>query len=32
MWFLSWKRWVHGSAMHAVVKADRHGSRFVRRT
>ena len=30
MWFLSWKRWVRGSALHAVVHAGPRGSRFVR--
>jgi lipoprotein-anchoring transpeptidase ErfK/SrfK len=30
MWFLPWRRWLHGSALHAYVRAGRHGSRFVR--
>ncbi len=30
MWFLSWKQWVRGSALHAVVHAGPRGSRFVR--
>jgi lipoprotein-anchoring transpeptidase ErfK/SrfK len=30
MWFLSWKQWVHGSALHAAVRAGPHGSRFVK--
>jgi lipoprotein-anchoring transpeptidase ErfK/SrfK len=30
MWFLSWKRWLHGSALHKAVRAAPHGSRFVR--
>jgi lipoprotein-anchoring transpeptidase ErfK/SrfK len=30
MWFLSWKKWVRGSALHRAVVAGRHGSRFVR--
>jgi lipoprotein-anchoring transpeptidase ErfK/SrfK len=29
MWFLSWKQWVRGSALHATVRAGPHGSRFV---
>jgi lipoprotein-anchoring transpeptidase ErfK/SrfK len=30
MWFLSWKKWVRGSALRKAVVAGRHGSRFVR--
>jgi lipoprotein-anchoring transpeptidase ErfK/SrfK len=30
MWFLSWKQWVRGSALHAAVRAGPHGSRFVK--
>lgn len=30
MWFLSWKQWLHGSALHSEVHAGAHGSRFVR--
>jgi lipoprotein-anchoring transpeptidase ErfK/SrfK len=30
MWFLSWKQWVRGSAVHRAVRAGPHGSRFVR--
>ncbi len=30
MWFLSWKQWVRGSALHAAVHAGPHGSRFVK--
>jgi lipoprotein-anchoring transpeptidase ErfK/SrfK len=30
MWFLPWKRWVHGSALHEQVRAGPRGSRFVR--
>lgn len=30
MWFLSWKKWLRGSALHRAVVAGRHGSRFVR--
>ncbi len=30
MWFLNWKRWVHGSALRAAVKVGPHGSQFVR--
>jgi lipoprotein-anchoring transpeptidase ErfK/SrfK len=30
MWFLPWKRWVRGSALHAVVRTGPHGSAFVR--
>jgi lipoprotein-anchoring transpeptidase ErfK/SrfK len=29
MWFLSWRRWLHGSALHAAVRAGPHGSTFV---
>jgi lipoprotein-anchoring transpeptidase ErfK/SrfK len=29
MWFLPWRRWVHGSALHAIVRAGPHGSTFV---
>jgi lipoprotein-anchoring transpeptidase ErfK/SrfK len=29
MWFLSWKKWKRGSALHKAVVAGRHGSRFV---
>ena len=29
MWFLSWKRWVRGSALHKAVRAGPHGSTFV---
>ncbi len=28
MWFLPWKRWLHGSALHEAVRVDRHGSTF----
>ena len=28
MWFLSWKKWKRGSALHKAVVAGRHGSRF----
>ncbi len=28
MWFLPWKRWVHGSALHKVVRTGPHGSTF----
>jgi lipoprotein-anchoring transpeptidase ErfK/SrfK len=31
MWFLSWKKWRRGSALHRAVVAGPHGSRFVRR-
>jgi lipoprotein-anchoring transpeptidase ErfK/SrfK len=31
MWFLSWKRWVRGSALHRAVLTGRRGSRFVSR-
>lgn len=30
MWFLSWRQWLRGSALHAQVKAGPDGSRFVR--
>jgi lipoprotein-anchoring transpeptidase ErfK/SrfK len=30
MWFLSWRQWRRGSALHEVVLAGPHGSRFVR--
>jgi lipoprotein-anchoring transpeptidase ErfK/SrfK len=29
MWFLSWKRWVRGSALHKAVRAGPQGSTFV---
>jgi lipoprotein-anchoring transpeptidase ErfK/SrfK len=29
MWFLPWKRWVRGSALHEAVHAGPHGSTFV---
>jgi lipoprotein-anchoring transpeptidase ErfK/SrfK len=29
MWFLPWKRWVHGSALRAVVRTGPRGSTFV---
>jgi lipoprotein-anchoring transpeptidase ErfK/SrfK len=29
MWFLSWKKWMRGSALHKVVRAGPHGSTFV---
>ncbi len=29
MWFLSWKRWARGSALHKAVQAGPHGSAFV---
>jgi lipoprotein-anchoring transpeptidase ErfK/SrfK len=29
MWFLSWKRWLRGSALHKAVRAGPGGSRFV---
>ena len=29
MWFLHWKRWVRGSALHKAVRAGPHGSRFI---
>ena len=30
MWFLSWKQWVHGSALHEAVLAGPHGSTPIR--
>lgn len=30
MWFLSWKRWLRGSALHLAVRSGPKGSRFVR--
>jgi lipoprotein-anchoring transpeptidase ErfK/SrfK len=30
VWFLSWKRWLRGSALHRAVRAGPNGSRFVR--
>jgi lipoprotein-anchoring transpeptidase ErfK/SrfK len=29
MWFLSWKEWARGSALHMAVRTSRHGSTFV---
>jgi lipoprotein-anchoring transpeptidase ErfK/SrfK len=29
MWFLTWKQWLHGSAVHAAVRTGPHGSTFV---
>ena len=29
MWFLSWKRWLRGSALHEAVRAGPHGRTFV---
>jgi lipoprotein-anchoring transpeptidase ErfK/SrfK len=29
MWFLSWRRWLRGSALHMAVRAGPSGSRFV---
>ena len=29
MWFLPWRRWVRGSALHEAVRADPHGSTFI---
>ncbi len=29
MWFLSWRSWLRGSALHEAVVAGRHGSTFV---
>jgi lipoprotein-anchoring transpeptidase ErfK/SrfK len=26
MWFLSWKRWLRGSALHDAIRVNRHGS------
>ena len=31
VWFLSWKRWLRGSALHQAVRAGPHGSTFVSR-
>jgi lipoprotein-anchoring transpeptidase ErfK/SrfK len=31
VWFLSWKRWLRGSALHEAVHAGPHGSKFVHR-
>ena len=28
MWFLRWRRWLHGSALHEAVRVNRHGSTF----
>ena len=28
MWFLPWKRWLHGSALHEAVRVNRRGSIF----
>ena len=28
MWFLPWKRWLHGSALHEAVRINRRGSTF----
>ena len=28
MWFLPWKRWLHGSSLHQAVRINRHGSTF----
>jgi lipoprotein-anchoring transpeptidase ErfK/SrfK len=30
MWFLPWKRWLHGSSLHQAVRVNRHGSIFFR--
>jgi lipoprotein-anchoring transpeptidase ErfK/SrfK len=30
MWFLPWKQWLRGSALHAAVQTGPHGSRFVK--
>ena len=30
MWFLPWKRWLHGSALHEAVRAGPGGSTFVK--
>jgi lipoprotein-anchoring transpeptidase ErfK/SrfK len=30
MWFLPWKRWLHGSSLHMAVRVDHHGSSFFR--
>lgn len=29
MWFLPWKKWVRGSALHEAVRAGPHGSKFI---
>ncbi len=29
MWFLPWKKWVRGSALHEAVRAGPHGSTFI---
>ncbi len=29
MWFLPWKKWVRGSALHQAVRAGPHGSKFI---
>jgi lipoprotein-anchoring transpeptidase ErfK/SrfK len=29
MWFLSWKQWLRGSALHEAVRTGRHGSTFI---
>ncbi len=29
VWFLSWKQWLHGSALHKAVQAGPHGSTFI---
>jgi lipoprotein-anchoring transpeptidase ErfK/SrfK len=31
IWFLPWRRWVRGSALHEAVRADPHGSTFIGR-
>ena len=28
MWFLPWRRWLHGSSLHEAVRINRHGSTF----
>ena len=28
MWFLPWKRWLHGSSLHEAVRVTHHGSTF----
>jgi hypothetical protein len=28
MWFLPWKRWLHGSSLHEAVHITRRGSTF----
>ena len=30
MWFLPWKRWLHGSALHRAVRVNHRGSTFFR--